>query len=95
MALINTVSIDIPAGLSDLLGSSPAERSRRLSEAAAVTLFRSGVISSGKAAELLGIERTAFWRLLHEYGVPYFDMSADELEAELEASKLSEHHPDS
>ncbi|MBP1467984.1 UPF0175 family protein [Candidatus Chloroploca sp. M-50] len=41
-------------------------------------------MSSGKAAELLGIERLDFIRLLAEEKTPYLDYSVTELEAEIE-----------
>lgn len=62
----DTAPVDIPVGLGLLFGSSREELSRRISEAAAVALFQARVVSSGKAAAVLGIERAAFWRLLHD-----------------------------
>ncbi|WP_165360886.1 UPF0175 family protein [Candidatus Chloroploca sp. Khr17] len=46
--------------------------------------YRRDRISSGKAAELLGIERLDFIRLLAEEKTPYLDYSIPELEAEIE-----------
>ncbi len=40
-------------------------------------------ISSGKAAELLGMERIAFIRYASRLGLPYFDMTESEWEAEV------------
>jgi predicted HTH domain antitoxin len=50
-------------------------------------LYRRGTISSGKAAELLGMQRFAFVEHASRLGIPYFDMTEDEWKAECEASK--------
>jgi len=47
-------------------------------------LYRRGVLSSGKAAELLGMERLEFVRYSGRLGIPYFQLSADELRQELQ-----------
>ncbi len=54
----------------------PVQQSAR--ELIVLELYRRGVVSSGKAAELLGISR---WELIHyasRLGVPYFTLSQDE-----------------
>ena len=50
-----------------------------------VELFRRRLISSGRGAELPGMPRIEFIRRAAGLGVPYFDMSREELEADLEA----------
>jgi len=45
-------------------------------------LYRRGAISSGKAAELLGMPRLDFIRYASHLGIPFIDMTADEWEAE-------------
>ena len=45
-------------------------------------LYRRGAISSGKAAELLGMPRLDFIRYASHLGIPFVDMTADEWEAE-------------
>ena len=47
-------------------------------------LYRRRQISSGKAAELLGMERVAFIQYASRLGVAFFDMSEQELATELE-----------
>jgi len=47
-------------------------------------LYRQGKISSGKAAELLGIERVAFLQYASRLGIPFFDMTDEEWQAEVE-----------
>ena len=47
-------------------------------------LYRRRQISSGKAAELLGMERVAFIQYASRLGIAFFDMSEQELATELE-----------
>lgn len=51
----------------------------RLRELAVVELFREGRLSSGKAAEILGMERVEFFSLLHVLRVPALDHDPDDL----------------
>ena len=50
-------------------------------------LYRRSLISSGKAAELLGIRRLDFIQRASELGVPYFRFTEDESQAEVAESK--------
>ena len=50
-------------------------------------LYRRAVISSGKAAELLDMERFEFVRYASRLGIAFFDMSEDEWEAEADLTK--------
>jgi predicted HTH domain antitoxin len=45
-------------------------------------LYRRGSISSGKAAQLLGMSRWQFIHRASDLGIPYFEMSEDEWTAE-------------
>ena len=47
-------------------------------------LYRQGRISSGKAAELLGMSRVAFIQHTSALGIPFFEMTGEEWQAELE-----------
>jgi predicted HTH domain antitoxin len=60
---------------------------KRLRELSILELYRRKEISSGKAAELLGMERFEFVRYASRLGIPFFDMSEEELERDLEAAK--------
>jgi len=48
-------------------------------------LPREGVISTGKAAELLGVSKLEFVRILDRHGVAYFTQTPEEVRAEVEA----------
>ncbi len=50
-------------------------------------LYRQGELSSGKAAQLLGLEREDFIRHASAQGIPYFQLQGEELRRELDASK--------
>jgi predicted HTH domain antitoxin len=50
-------------------------------------LYRRSLISSGKAAELLGVRRLDFIRRASELGIPYFRFTEDEWLAEVAESK--------
>ena len=80
------------SGIAVELGSGLAEVLRPLAdrpldsfvkELAVLELYRRRLISSGKAAELLEMERFEFVRYASRLGIPFLDMSSDELDAEL------------
>jgi predicted HTH domain antitoxin len=62
----------------------PLERATR--EAAVLELYRRGSVSSGKAAELLGMQRFDFVRFAGELGIPFFRLGKAEWEAEKAAA---------
>ena len=59
----------------------------KLKELSVLELYRRKDISSGKASELLGMERFEFVRFASRIGIPFFDISKEELERDLEAAK--------
>lgn len=62
---------------------SPLQQSAR--EMIVLELYRRTDISSGKAAELLGMRLMDFIRYSGELGIPFFRMTAEEWQAELES----------
>lgn len=62
----------------------PLEKATR--EAAVLELCRRGIVSSGKAAQLLGMERFDFVRYASDLGIPYFAMTKEEWDAEKAAA---------
>lgn len=50
-------------------------------------LYRQGELTSGKAAQLLGLEREDFIRQASAQGIPYFHLRGEDLRRELDASK--------
>ena len=57
-------------------------------EVIVLELYRQGEISSGKAAQLLGMRRDEFIRHASEQGIPYLQLSSEELRREIENSRL-------
>ena len=47
-------------------------------------LFSKGKISSGKAAEILGVSKIKFIDLLNDNGIPYYDYTEDEWHEEIQ-----------
>lgn len=62
----------------------PEDVAAELRLAAAVKLYELGRLSTGAAATLAGIPRTAFLVRLADYGVPTFRLTPDELREDLE-----------
>jgi predicted HTH domain antitoxin len=62
------------------------EREKPLDQAARETLvmdlFRRGKVSTGKACELLGLDRISFARRAAELDIAYFQMTKEDWEAE-------------
>ncbi|RME74792.1 MAG: UPF0175 family protein [Chloroflexi bacterium] len=54
-----------------------------IKELAVLELYRRRMISSGKAAELLNMERIEFIHYASRLGIPFLDMSEAELSEEL------------
>ncbi len=77
------VVVDIPRTLLGALDISVPELSSRVRELIALELFREGRISSGTAAEFLGITKLAFISLLARHHIPYFSQTPAELVEEL------------
>jgi predicted HTH domain antitoxin len=78
---MTVLQIEYPAELLDQLGQTKETMEALAREALLVRLYDLTMISSGKAAELLGISRREFLDVLGRYGVSEFDDAID-LEAE-------------
>lgn len=78
-----TVQFELPESVFSSTRSTPDAFVSELRLAAAVKWFESGRVSQGKAAEIAGISRQAFHDALSQYGVPAFQISADDLHDEL------------
>lgn len=61
----------------------------KIKELSILELYRRNEISSGKAAKLLGMERFEFVRYSSRLGIPFFDISKEELRRDLESAKRS------
>src|SRR5207249_3111175 len=77
-----TMQLQIPEALREL-GYSDEDIRRDVPVLLVLKRFRAGAISSGKAADILGITRRDFLDVLAKEGVPIYDPSDDELADEL------------
>ncbi|HEY6345573.1 MAG TPA: UPF0175 family protein [Bryobacteraceae bacterium] len=82
-----SITLDLDEELAGLLAKlgQPVQAAAR--ELIVVELYRRNLISSGKAAALLGIPRLAFIQRASQLGIPYFRFTEDEWNAEVAESK--------
>ena len=79
------IEIFVPEGL--LAAIDAREIARLTPEWATFHAFRRGVVTSGRAAELLGISRAEFLDRLSAAGIIYFDPGEEEIRSEREAAE--------
>ena len=86
-SVMSSVKIEIEEPLAAILHQTnqPVEQAGR--EMIVLELYRRGTISSGKAAELLGMERIDLIKHASKLGIPYIEMTEDEWAAEKAASE--------
>ena len=68
--MYDTVAINLPGEIRQMLNRIPEEMARDLRLYAALMLFRLEKLSSGAAAELSGVPRPMFLDLCAEYDIP-------------------------
>lgn len=74
---MTTLQIDYSEELLDHLAESKEDVEQLAREALVVRLYDLGKLSSGRAAQFLGMTRWAFLDLLSRYHVSYFDDATD------------------
>ena len=84
---MGSTTLDLGEDLGSFLATlgQPVEQTAR--EMIVLELYRRGLVSSGKASELLGIPRLDFIHRASELGIPYFRFTDEEWQAEVAASK--------
>ncbi|BCB97067.1 hypothetical protein JZK55_19890 [Dissulfurispira thermophila] len=80
---IRTIQITLPSEVLDKLATTYQDSAELIKEAAVLELYREGRLSSGKAAEILGMERFEFIRYAGRKGIPFIRITAEELEEEV------------
>lgn len=80
-----TLEVPMPKEMFLTLGLSEGEAVETMKRSFVIEQYKRERISSGKAAELLGMRKLDFIRLLAEQGIPYFDYTDEELEEEFRA----------
>lgn len=84
---MNTLTIEYPPETLWALQQSQAEFEAEARLLLAVKLFETGKLSTGLAARLANMPRTAFLFLLGRYGLSPFGEAADELEQDWEYAR--------
>jgi predicted HTH domain antitoxin len=79
---MSTIQLSLDDSLLALLRESNQSVQAQVREMIVLELYRRGTISSGKAAELLGMMRWEFIRHASRLGIPYLDMTEEEWAAE-------------
>ncbi len=74
-----TITVKIERGLWELFRPYYQDPEEAVKEVAVLELYRRRDISSGKAAELLGMNRFEFVRYAGRLGIPFFDLDETEL----------------
>lgn len=79
---MTTINIELQEDLVALLHqfNQPVQQSAR--ELIVLELYRRGVVSSGKAADLLGMGRLELIHYASRLGIPYYTLTQDEWAAE-------------
>jgi predicted HTH domain antitoxin len=86
MAILK-VEIELPENLLAALDIPESELGRQAREWVLLELFQEGKISSGKAAEVLGLSKAQFLDLLSQRNLPYLDGDPADLEREITAAE--------
>jgi predicted HTH domain antitoxin len=82
------VTVEIPDNSFSITKERPEEFARSLRIAAAVKWYELGRISQSKAAELIGCNRVELLDHLREYGVPFLQLTPEDLDSELADSRI-------
>ncbi|WP_347274641.1 UPF0175 family protein [Candidatus Kuenenia sp.] len=80
---LKTIQISFPSEILEKLSTTYQDSTDLIKEAAVLELYREGKISSGKAAEILEMERFEFIRYAGMKGIPYIRITPEELEEEV------------
>jgi predicted HTH domain antitoxin len=80
---MSTVSIELDADLAGLLSGLDQPLAQSAREFIVLEMYRRAIISSGKAAELLGMTREAFIAYSGRLGIPFYRITPSDLDAEI------------
>lgn len=78
------LTINYPENLPDAIGTTKEQFENEAKWAMMVKLYEMNRISSGIAANLLGVNRVTFLLKLNDYNVPLIDLTEEELKSDLE-----------
>lgn len=77
------IVVDVPSNYLDATHRAPEDFAQEAKLAMAAKLFEMKRLSSGMAANLIGMDRLTFLAQLRHFGVPVMDLSPDELTADI------------
>lgn len=80
---LKKIELSFPSEVLDMLTTTYQDNAEVLKEAAVLELYREGRLSSGKAAEILGMDRFEFIRYAGKKGIPFIRITPEELEEEV------------
>lgn len=73
------IVVDVPAHYLDVMHRAPQDFADEAKLAMAAKLYEMKRLSSGMAAQLIGLDRVSFLAQLQRFGVPMIDLDAQEL----------------
>lgn len=79
---MSRVTIELDASIAEALSLLDQPLDQAVRELIVLELYRRDVISSGRAAELLGMSKREFIQYSGRLGIPYFRLSEADLDAE-------------
>ena len=86
---MSAIQLDLDEDIAVLLQGSNQPIPQVARELIVLELYRRGAISSGKAAQLVGMARFEFIRYASRLGIAYFDLTDDEWRSEqLQSERL-------
>ena len=77
------IVVDVPNHYLDAMHRDPEDFALEAKLAMAAKLFEMKRLSSGMAANLIGMDRVTFLAQLHRFGVPIMDLDDDELASDV------------
>lgn len=78
------IVVDVPDHYLDAMHRAPEDFVTEAKLAMAAKLFELKRLSSGMAAQLIGMDRVTFLAQLQRYGVPMIDLGDDELATDID-----------
>ena len=84
---MTTLQIELADEVVELLARRGRPPRGEASELIVLDLYRRHEVSSGRAAELMGIDKGDFLRRAGRAGIPFIDMTEEELQAEITESR--------
>jgi predicted HTH domain antitoxin len=84
---MESTTLDLGEDLTSLLATLGEPIGQTAREMIVFELYRRGLVSSGRGAELMGIPRLEFIQRTSELGIPYFRFAEDDWQAEVAESR--------